>query len=160
MLTLFNPTNETFFMMFAGIDVVIKPGEKIQAEDAKANHLLNGFAQRGLCQLVFGDKEEEVAKAGETRNMEFKKSQVVRYNLMNEQRKMQGQAYLPPTKEVQKYAHELGISLLEPYALKDMQVTAMLDLAQKNRDLEKKFNDLYAQNTELMAAMQKLIARE
>jgi hypothetical protein len=160
MLTLFNPTNEEFKMVFAGMDVIMKPGAKLQSDDAKANHLLNAFGQRGLCQLVFGDKEEVVGKAGVERNTEFKKAQVVRYNLMNEQRKNQGQSYLTPSKQIQGYAQELGISLLEPYALKDLQASAMTDLTQKNKDLEHKFSELSAQNAELLALLQKLVPPE
>jgi hypothetical protein len=160
MLTLFNPTNEEFKMVFAGMDVRMKPGEKLQSDDAKANHLLNAFGQRGLCQLVFGDKEEVVGKAGVERNIEFKKAQVVRYNLMNEQRKNQGQAYLTPSREIQGYARELGISLVEPYALKDLQATAMTELIQKNIFLENKFSELSAQNAELLTLLQKLLPPE
>lgn len=160
MLTLFNPTNEELKMVYAGIDVVMKPGSKMQADDSKGNHLLNAFGVRGLCQLVYGDDEKAVAKAGIERNIEFKKAQVVRYNLQNEQRKNQGQSYLLAPKLIQGYAAELGISLIEPYAVKDIQANAMAALTQKNQDLEHKFNELSAQNEELLTLLRNLTSPE
>lgn len=160
MLTLFNPTNETLVMMYAGVDVVMRPDSKLQVDDAKGNHLLNGFAQRGLCQLVFGDDEKKIAAEGIARNLEFKKVQVTRYNFMNEQRKNQGMSYLPATRQVQQYAQELQMTLAEPYALKDLQATNVQNILRKNQELEERFVTLQQQNQELLAMLQKLLPQE
>ena len=145
MITLFNPTNETLRMVYAGIDFILESGQKRQADDACANHLLNSHGPRGLCQLVYGDDEKVVAKLGVQRNLEFKKNQVSRYNIMNEQRKMQGLGYLRPTEEIRKYAVELGLSLLEPYALKDEEKDAISTLQRENRELKSQLGELMIQ---------------
>lgn len=142
MLTLFNPTNEVFNMTFAGMDFTMKSGEKHQMDDSGANHLLNSYGRRGLCQLVYGDDEKTVAAAGRQRNEDFKKEQVANYNIMNEQRKMGGLGYLKPTPMVQKYALELGIGLLEPYTLKDVEKSEISNLMQENADLKRRMDEL------------------
>lgn len=127
-------------MMYGGIAIVMEPApapsHKLNVEDPTGKHLLNGYAIRGLCQLVFGDDEKSVGDQGRERNTEFKKAQVVRYNTQNEQRKMAGMGYLPPTEEVKRYAFELGIKLLEPYSLKDAEVSAIHNVIKENMELK------------------------
>jgi len=142
MIVLFNPTNETFEMMYGGIGISMKPGEKKQVEDPCGKHLLNSHSPRGLCQLIYGDEEETVSKAGLRRNLEFKKNHVVRYNMMNEQRKMQGLGYIPPTKELSEYSLELGITLLEPYNIQDHTKSAIAQLSAENDSLKKQLNKI------------------
>ena len=126
-------------MMYGGISVVMEPSpapsHKMNVEDPCGRHLLNAFATRGLCQLIFGDDEKIVGAEGIERNLEFKKAQIVRYNTQNEQRKMSGMGYLPPTDTVKQYAFEFGIKLLEPYSLKDAEVSAIHNAVKENMDL-------------------------
>jgi hypothetical protein len=147
MIVLFNPTNEMFSMMYGGISVDLPPGEKRQVEDPCGKHLLNGYGQRGLCQLVYGDVEEKVAAAGRKQNMEFKKTQVVRYNQMNEQRKMQGLGYIPPTPELTQYSSDLAIELREPYNVADQTKSTIATLSNENEMLKQQ-----------LQAMQKVIS--
>lgn len=142
MLTLFNPTNEVFKMTFAGRDIILNPDNKLQVDDNAGNHLLNAYGRRGLCQLVFGDDEGKVGQAGRVRNVEFKKDQITNYNIQNEQRKMGGLGYLKPTPTVQRYALELGISLLEPYTLKDMEKGEIASLMRENQELKKRIEEV------------------
>jgi hypothetical protein len=162
MITLFNPTNETLKMMYGGISVVMEPppapSHKLNVEDPCGRHLLNAFAQRGLCQLIFGDDEKVVGAQGIDRNMEFKKGQIVRYNTQNEQRKMSGMGYLPPTDIVKQYAFELGIKLLEPYSLKDAEVSAIHNVVKENIDLKGRLDTQTQEMSELKAQMQTLIS--
>ncbi|MFH2076753.1 MAG: hypothetical protein ABIJ57_15645 [Pseudomonadota bacterium] len=140
MITLFNPTNETFKMMYGGIGILMEPSpapsHKMNVEDPTGGHLLNAFSARGLCQLIFGDDEKAVGDEGRERNLEFKKAQVIRYNTLNEQRKMSGMGYLPPTDTVKQYAFELGIQLLQPYSLKDAEVSAIHNVVKENVELK------------------------
>ena len=161
MITLFNPTNETLKMMYGGISVVMEPppgpSHKMNVEDPCGRHLLNAFATRGLCSLIFGDDEKIVGAQGIERNLEFKKTQIVRYNTQNEQRKMSGMGYLPPTETVKQYAFELGIKILEPYSLKDAEVSAIHNVVKENIDLKGRLEGQSAEIGELKTQLQTLI---
>ena len=162
MITLFNPTNETLNMMYGGISIIMEPppapSHKMNVEDPTGKHLLNRFAQRGLCQLVFGDDEKIVGAQGVERNLEFKKTQIVRYNTQNEQRKMAGMGFLPPTETVKQYAFELGIKLLEPYSLKDMEVSAIHNAVKENLELKGRLEGQGIEMEALKSQVQTLIA--
>ena len=120
-MMLFNPTNESLDMMYAGRGIVLDPGEKLKVEDAAGRHLLNAFAPRGLCALEFGDDEGAAAEGGRERNLEFKKRMVMNHNQGNVARKQQGLSYRTPIKAVKEYAKELGLTLDEPYAVRDKE---------------------------------------
>jgi hypothetical protein len=120
-MMLFNPTNESFDMMYAGRGIVLDPGEKLKVEDAAGRHLLNAFAPRGLCALEFGDDEAIASEGGRERNLEFKKRMVMNHNQGNVARKQQGLSYRTPIKVVREYAKELGLTLDEPYAVRDKE---------------------------------------
>ncbi len=162
MIILFNPTNETLNMMYAGVAIVMEPSpektHKMQVEDACGKHLLNAFAQRGLCQLIFGDDEKTVAQAGISRNLEFKKLQIIRYNANNEQRKMAGLGYMPPTKELKRYSVELGIGLLEPYSIKDAELASIASARSENLALKAELETMRKENDETRTQLAKLIA--
>lgn len=144
MKVIYNPTNESIKMMFSGIDVTLQPEEKKKVEDACANHLLNSHGQRGLCALEYGDEanESRIAEQGRERNKEFWKSQIARYNAMNEQRKMQGLGYLKPGQELRQHSLDLSIQLLEPYTLKDEEKGLMTVLKRENEELREQIKQL------------------
>ena len=162
MITLFNPTNETLEMMFAGVRIVMEAypasNSKLQVEDPCGKHLLNAFAQRGLCQLVFGDDEKLVSRAGIDRNLDFKKTQIMRYNASNEQRKMAGLGYMPPTKEIKRYSIELGIALLEPYSLKEAELTAISTARTENAALKGELEVMRSENAGIKVQLAQLIS--
>lgn len=145
-LVLFNPTNETLRAQYVGEDVVIAPypqhGHKVKVDDARGRHILNALGPRGLMSLEFGDEEEKKAVIGLERNREFKKKQIIRYNQENERRKQAGMAYIEPTAQVAEYARELGIALLEPYALKDVEKAEVSRLKDENRSLQTELTKL------------------
>ncbi len=157
MITIFNPTNESFKMMYAGIEILMVPEEKKTVDDAMAGHLLKHFAARGLSQLLYGDNEQIVGDQGKTRNYDFKKEQINRYNIMNENRKMQGMGYLPPTQEIKKYSIELGIKLLEPYTMKDEEKSEISRIGKENAEMNKKIMALMEQMGEMTSILAKLV---
>jgi hypothetical protein len=159
-LVLLNPTNEDLDMQYAGISLTLKAGEKRAYEIACARHLLNGFGQRGLTSLSYGANEEEIAKEGRERNIEFKKRMVTEYNQRNENRKHMGLNYHPPTEHVKKYAIELGLELLEPYRVRDEERGEVADLRKENRDLKNQVNDMMAQFKEAMEQMKQVSKQE
>ena len=139
-----------FNMQYAGRSFTLEAGEKLEVNEACANHVLNSFGQRGLTFLKYGDDEDTVGKEAKQRYEDFKKRQVSVYNVMNEQRKMGGLGYVPPSEKIREYALELGITLLEPYTLKDKEKEG---IARANRENE----ELKAQVLELTNLVQQLI---
>lgn len=142
MIILYNPTNEEFPMQHAGISMTIKPDEKMEVQDACARHVLNAFGQRGLTQLTYGCNEEKVKKEAIARNLGFKKKQIVEYNQRNENRKMMGLNYLPPTTTMTEYAIELGLKLLEPFSMKDMERQNIIKAKEENDELREEMAEL------------------
>jgi hypothetical protein len=145
-LVLFNPTNETLMAQYVGEDVIIAPypehGHKVKVDDARGRHILNALGPRGLMSLEYGDDEDAKREIGLARNREFKKKQIIRYNQENERRKQAGMAYLEPTPQVAEYARELGVALLEPYALKDPEKAEVSRLKDENRGLHTELTKL------------------
>ena len=120
-MVLWNPTNEDFPMQYAGVTFTLGAGEKCEVEINAAKHLLNSFGSRGLAGLKYGDErnESQIGKNALERNREFKTRQIVLYNQQNESRKMMSLGYIPPQDHLKAYAKELGLKLLEPYAVRD-----------------------------------------
>lgn len=116
---LLNPTDEDFDMQYSGVSFTMKPGEKRAFEDNAADHLLNSWGQRGLSYLMYGADERVVAEDGKKRNRAFRQRMVTDFNVRNENRKNMGLGYLVPSGALKKYASDLGIELMEPYAARD-----------------------------------------
>jgi len=131
MIVLFNPTDEKITVQHAGISRTMEPRTQLEVEDACGKHVLNSHGPRGLSQLTYGCDEEKVRKDGIERNFEFKKKQVVEYNQRNESRKQSGLPYQPATREVKQYAIDLGLVLLEPFAVRDEEREAIADAKRK-----------------------------
>jgi hypothetical protein len=149
-LTLFNPTNEDFEMQYAGISIGLKSGQKEIFAIKCATHLLNAYGQRGLTSLTYGSDEEKVAKDAIQRNKDFKLKQVVEYNQRNESRKSMQLGYLPPSDSVKKYAIELGLKLLEPYAVRDEERAGISETKRENEALKEEMAELKAMMKQLM----------
>lgn len=149
MAVLWNPTNEKFETMFEGIPCVIygvcedhPKGHKIRTDNkARVNHLINVYGKRGLTSLEYGDDvsgmEEKKKIAAIKANRKFREKQVIAINTDNERRKQQGQSYIDPTKQVVKYAAELGLELISPYAVKTDESKRVAGLEEENKDLRK-----------------------
>lgn len=153
-IMLYNPTNETFEMMFGGKTIFLQPEGKLKVDDSCGRHLLNGFTTRGLSVLEFDSKLEEVTVDGRRRNQEFKKRMVMEHNHRNVVRKQQGLSYTEPTKKIRQYAIELGITLDEPYAVRDKEHDRLLILERENQELKKSIVETNELIRQLMAEKQ------
>lgn len=122
-------------MQYAGRSFTLHSGEKQEVNQACGNHLLNGFGQRGLTSLAYGDDEAKIGQEAIDRNIRFKKRMLGEYNQRNEQRKMMGLGYLTPTSKLREYAVELAIKLIEPYTMKDAETEAISKATEENRQL-------------------------
>lgn len=143
-------------MLFGGIETLMEPDSIVKVEDPAGKHFLQAFEQRGLCRLEFEDDKKAIGEAGRTRNLEFKKLQIVRYNQQNEQRKMVGMGYLPPTKYVRQIAVELGIQLLQPYTMKDVEMSAVRDNKQETERLRKEIDEARQESESLKGTIGEL----
>lgn len=151
---LWNPTNEDLNYQYSGITYFFAPGEKKKIENENcAKHLLHNLDARGLTVLEFGDTEEDIGKAALARNKAFKQRMVSEFNQRNEIRKQTGLSFLPPTDQLQAYAIELGMGLLEHFTVKDAEREAAAKereeserLRDENRMLKTNLSDLAAQS--------------
>jgi len=126
---LFNPTNEELKAQHQGVDVILAPypesGHVLKVDDARARHILNILAPRGLTTLEYGDdrdsgaKKKTKAESGRERNKAFKRKQVIDFNQLNIANKMGNRDYLQPSQQLKDYADEIGIKLEQPYAPPD-----------------------------------------
>jgi hypothetical protein len=147
-----NPSNEDFDCQYAGISFTIKAGEKRELDGNCAGAILNSFGARGLTSLKYGDEVNE-AKIGAdaiSRNKEFKTKQVIVYNQQNENRKHMNLGYLPPTSKIKEYAIELGLKLLEPYAVRDEERAGISETKRENESLKTEMAELKAMMRQLM----------
>jgi len=142
MIVLYNPTNEEFEMQFAGVSMSMKADTKMEVEDACGRHVLNSMGQRGLTQLSYGCDEEKIKREALKRNKSFKKKQIIEYNQKNENRKMMGMNYLPPTSKVTEYAIELGLKLLEPFSMKDEERSEISKTKDENASLRAEMDEM------------------
>lgn len=160
MKVVFNPTNERLSSFYAGKDFVIEAypqeGCKKLFDDACANHLLNKLGPRGLCSLEYGDEgaiEAQKAEDGIARNLEFKRKQVIQFNQLNEANKIRGVAFIHPPEHVKRYAEEIGVALLSPYAVSDSQSEKIAGLEKQNQDLVILVANLTQQVTQLVGTL-------
>jgi len=149
-LMIWNPTDEYLEMQYAGISIGLKPGEKQVFAIKCATHLLNAFGQRGLTSLTYGADEEKVGKEARQRNLDFRRKQVVEYNQRNEARKQMKLGYLPPSDIIKKYAIELGLTLLEPYAVREEERASISETKKENESLKAEMAELKAMMRQLM----------
>ncbi len=164
-LTLWNPTNETLDMQYAGISLSIEPSAEPKQEHTFpvrcSMHLLNAYGQRGLTSVPFGataEQIEKIRKEAIARNIEFKKHQILIYNQTQEQRKMTGHlGYQTPTPELKKYAIELGIKLMEPYSFKDAEMEAVARTSLENDKLKLQIEEMQRKHEAEMAEIKELM---
>jgi len=163
-LVVYNPTNETFTATYVGETCEITPEQKLRMDDARARHLLNILGPRGLVSLEYGDEgdaEVKKAKEGRSRNKEFKRQQVLRYNQTNESHKQQGLPYVVIPEQIQEYAKELGLVLVQPYQYKDKEVEEIAELRETRDDQGryiKKLEETNKENQEQIAGLSNKVA--
>lgn len=164
MPVMWNPTKEDFETIFGGIPCTIHgvsdaypQGQMIKVDKARAGHLINVYEKRGLAQLEFGDDQSGIqdkkGKAAVIRNKEFRERQVIAYNSDNERRKQSGQPYVEPTKQVVKYAAEIGIELISPYAVANEESKRVKKLESDNDELRNSLATLMDKMSTMMEGM-------
>lgn len=161
MLFLWNPTGEDFDYTYGGLSYRLEAGKKKRVSEAEGNHVLNALGSRGVTRLVFDDEgrsinEEQIAEDARERNRDFKERQIIHYNERNERRKASGQPYDPPTKEVKRYAVELGIELLKPYEMAKTEVAQVAKVTKENEELKKQLEDMIAAQKEMLESFNSL----
>jgi hypothetical protein len=149
-MVVLNPTNEDLDMQFKGVSFTIKAGEKATLSASAANHVLNSFGQRGLSYLPFGADEAKITEDGKKRNEDFKRRQVIEFNVRNENRKNMNMGYLPAIDKVKEYALELGLELMQPYAPRDAERVKLNEQTDELSELRKSQAELLQKVNELM----------
>jgi hypothetical protein len=148
-------------MKYAGRSFTLAAGQRIDhINEAAKNHLINAWSPRGLVALGYADHghETEIGEGAKKTNLEFKRTQVRRYNEQNEQRKMSRMGFLPAPKKVKEYAVELGIQLLEPYTLKDEEKAAIATTSLENEKLKIQLAETNRQLAEMQEMMKQFMA--
>lgn len=149
---LWNPTNDELSYQFSGITYFFNPGARKKVDDACGKHLLHNLGVRGLTVLDYGCDEDALKKDALDRNREFKKKMVVDFNQRNENRKQQGMAYFPPTRDIKAYALELGLGLVEPYNVRDDERAAYASLKEENDLLKDRLGKMEGMISKLVEA--------
>ena len=145
---LYNPTNETLVGTYVGEDTVIAPEAKVKVDDNRGRHILNQLGRRGLIALDYGDEGDVFkakVKAAIAKNRAFKEKQVTDYNRTNSQNRANHMPYIPPTEQVEGYAKELGLELIQPYAPKDTRTPEIERLTEENRVKDRQIDELRTQ---------------
>lgn len=162
---LFNPTEEPMRPVCGGRNYDLPPGKKIAVTGSVANHIINEYERRGIVLLMYGDDtrkqdgtemtiEEFKAEEGRKRNLDFKREQVLKINQINEARKLEGKGFLKPSKEVERYSEDLGITLLSPYDTPDKKNFEVSRLREENKHLGKKLEEQSTQIERLLQALE------
>ena len=171
---LFNPTNEELKAQHQGVDVILAPypedGHVVKVDDARARHILNILAPRGLTQLEYGDDRDDGAKkkakaeSGRERNKAFKRKQVIDFNQLNHTNKTGNREYLYPSQQLKDYAAESGIKLEQPYSPPDAgtaKISGLIDEVRKKdtliKEQGKQISDLGSQVTNLSDQVSQLL---
>jgi hypothetical protein len=140
-----NFTPEEVEWKHQGISGIIKPGEVKEFDNARANHILNKWGQRGLLRLQYGDENKipEKKAAALKQYKEFWLHQIVVFNRQNEMRKNGNRAFIFPPNGLEKKAEEFGVELIGPW-----KITPPAD--------DKKLKSLEEDNRELRATLQQM----
>ena len=163
---LWNPTNEDLKSpLFGESPIFSSPGKRRRSRTTAGKHLLHNLGVRGLTVLEFDGCDEVMRRKWKDaldRNKDFQDAkQVIEYNQRNETRKQTNMAYLAPTKEVKEYAIELGLGLLEPFTVKDVEREATARLADENKELREMLTKTMGrmnEQSEQIAALTQLVA--
>lgn len=161
MITLWNPTDETFEMQFEGRMYRLEPEGKVKVSEPCGKHLLTGFGQRGLTSLEYGDegRVDNIRDDALSLNRTFKTRQVVEYNQRNESRKQMNMPFLMPPDHIRRYAKDLGIELLAPFSIRSEENARIQQLTDLNEKLSAALDSRDTQVSRLTETTEKLMAR-
>lgn len=161
MITLWNPTDETFEMQFEGRMYRLEPNGRAKVSEPCGKHLLTGFGQRGLTSLEYGDEDKIDNIRGDALELshKFKLRQVVEYNQRNESRKQMNMPFLLPPDHIRKYAKDLNIELLAPFSVRSEENARIQQLTDLNEKLSGALDARDQQVSRLTDTTEKLLAR-
>ena len=131
-----NFTPDDIEWMHIGINGVVKSGATEEMDDARARHILNKVARRGLVQMQFGDDIETKKKASLEQWTNFWEHQITQFNQHNEDQKEKGNRYARPTDELKAHAKVLGLELLQPWRIEAKDSPQMAVLQSENVQLK------------------------
>ncbi|OEU68508.1 MAG: hypothetical protein BBJ57_07460 [Desulfobacterales bacterium PC51MH44] len=171
--TLFNPTNENLKAQHSGVTIRIakfpEKGHMVLVEDARARHILNILAPRGLTTLDYGDEGDAKklkAKDGRQRNKEFKIKQIVDFNQLQQANEAGKIPYSHPAPHLKEYSDELGLDLLKPYELPTIDKGKIsklkTELEEKDIKLEEQgqqMRSMQGQISELTALVKQVVSK-
>lgn len=151
MIVVYNGTPDTIPWTHGGISGKLKPGDWEKWEDARAKFVLNGWGQRGLVRLDYGDKVEDKRAESMRLYKEFWFKQITRFNQENEIRRNENKPYNFPGKELTKHAEEFGVEVMGPWTMKETESTKVAALEAENKELRSKFDQMN-RNMEMLLA--------
>jgi hypothetical protein len=128
-VVLLNGTNETLEHLKGGLPFTFPPypeeGCMKKVDSKVGNFLLTALGQRGLQMMAYGDDKEKKIETSRRINLEFKRRQVINHNRLNENNRNSSLAYIEPTRKIIEYAEELGLALMSPYTVKELENNEM-----------------------------------
>lgn len=139
-MVILNPTDETIEVKWSGMVHALEPDSRNSFNDADGKQIVHNYANRGLVELNYGDEGEievEKIKAGRLKYDEFWTKQIVNYNQINEERQQGNRPFIRPTKDVVHHSKRLGLKLLEPYKVEDVDSKEISILMEQNKRLER-----------------------
>jgi hypothetical protein len=145
------------YYQYGGLSYTLEAGKRKRVEEALGNHVLNSLGARGMTTLLYDEEgksigEEQIGKDAIQRQKDFKIRQIVIYNERNERRKAAGQPYDTPTPTVKKYAAEMGIALLQPYAIAEAEKGQIGKLTFENDLLKNQMAEMMKKLTAISSA--------
>lgn len=150
-----NATPDPIEWWHVGVNGIIEPGDTVDMEDGRANHLLNKFGQIGLVRLDFGDDIEEKAKVSMTLWKSFWERMIENHNQANEDAKEKGNRYVKPTTALEEKAKMFGLDLLRPWRIEKKDNKELDELKNENRSLKGSLETMQGQMTKILEMMGK-----
>jgi hypothetical protein len=146
-----NFTPDEITWTHGGIIGILKEGDVEEFDNARGNHILNKYGQRGLVQLQYGDDEEEVKRLAMKVYKEFWYRQITNFNRQNETLRNENKAYIFPQKVLEEKAKEFSVELIGPWKVNlPSSDKEMVRLQQENRELRSSIDDMQSQMKELI----------
>lgn len=155
MAILANFTPDEVEWVHIGVFGKMKPGETMEVDDARANHILNKYGARGILVLKYGDDPEEKKRQAKHLYSKFWMRQITEFNQFNERLKSEKKAYVFPSADITQKAKELGIVVIGPWEMRRTESAEVEGLREENKSLQGVVSDLSAKFEALLEAVQK-----
>jgi len=153
MAKILNGTPDSIEWWHVGVNGIIKPGETVEMEDGRANHVLNKLGAKGLIKLDFGDNLEEKKKVSMSLWRAFWERQIENHNQANEDAKEKGNRYTKPTPEIEEKAKLFGLDILRPWRVEKKDNKELEEAKAENKSLKDDLKSLQAQMSKILEMM-------